>query len=440
MTTEELISAMRAGSQNPLMKRHRKDLGRFGLGLKTASFSQCRTLTVSSKANGSLTTTKRWDLDYVGQVSEWRLLHGANSGSEQRIAEIEEQSSGTIVLWESMDRIVGYTTVDDQKAQKRFFTIINNVEAYLSMVFHYFINDPHSINIYINGHKITSWDPFLSNEVATQQLQEERLYLNGDVIKVRPYILPHQSKLAPHVYQQGAGLRGWNLQQGFYVYRNRRLLVAGDWLGLGIQKEISSKLARIAVDLPNTMDQEWDIDVRKSRARPPGILQDDLRRIARITIEAATEVFRHRGKILARRNSENDIFIWNKELKNGRVAFKLNRKQPLIVDLLKASPETRSRIETLLRLIEETIPVSLITLEHSSQTDTYPAPFESSPSSEIEAIITQIYIALREQGMSHKQALTRLTTLEPFQYFKELIFSLTEQEIIGGYNGDTRNA
>src|SRR5581483_11959382 len=116
MTPVELVSAMRAGSQSPLKQRHRKDLGRFGLGLKTASFSQCRVLTVSSKTSGSSITTKRWDLDYVGRVSELRLLHGPASGSEQRISEINEQECGTVVLWENMDRIVGNAKVDDQKA------------------------------------------------------------------------------------------------------------------------------------------------------------------------------------------------------------------------------------------------------------------------------------------------------------------------------------
>src|SRR6266487_6206615 len=151
MTPIELVLAMRAGSQNPLNKRNRKDLGRFGLGLKTASFSQCRVLTVSSKVSGSSLTTRRWDLDYVGQVSEWRLLHGAAPGSEQRISEIENQECGTLVLWELVDRLLGNASVDDQKAQRRFFNTADAIEKHLGMVFHRFIDDPHGITIYINN-------------------------------------------------------------------------------------------------------------------------------------------------------------------------------------------------------------------------------------------------------------------------------------------------
>src|SRR5260370_18391580 len=130
------------------------------------------------------------------------------------------------------------------------------------------------------------------------------------------------------------------------------------------------------------MDEEGDIEVRKSRASPTGVLQDDLRRIARITREHAVEVYRHRGKVLARKMSENDIFVWNKEMKHGRVTFRINREQPLVVDLLQSSQEYRTKVEALLRLIEETIPVPLITLENSVHPDSQFAPFTECPSSE----------------------------------------------------------
>ncbi len=431
MTVEELVAAMRAGSQSPLKQRHHRDLGRFGLGLKTASFSQCRVLTVSTKASGSSCITKRWDLNYVDKVSEWRLLHGVASGSEQRIAKLADQESGTLVLWEHMDRIASNARVDDQKAEKRFLNLIGNVEEHLGMVFHRFIDDPRGITIYINGHRISSWDPFMSNEFATQQLQEELLQSDSGVVKVRPYVLPHHSRLSLDAHKSGAGSRGWNAQQGFYIYRNRRLLLAGDWLGLGFQKEEHYKLARVAVDLSNAMDHEWDIDVKKSRARPPGILRDDLKRIAGIARERAADVYRHRGKILGRKTSENNMFVWNREMKGGRVTFRINREQPLIVDLLHSSQEHRAKVEALLRVIEETIPVPLITLENSEHPDTQFIPFEGSTSSEVLEVIKQVYIALRRRGMSPVQAKERLIASEPFQEYKELVMSLSDDETMG---------
>jgi hypothetical protein len=271
----------------------------------------------------------------------------------------------------------------------------------------------------------------MSNESATQQLPEESLRLYDDSIKVRPYVLPHHTRISSSIHAQGGGPRGWNAQQGFYVYRNQRLLLAGDWLGLGFQKEEHYKLARIAIDLPNSMDHEWDIDVRKSRARPPGVLQDDLRRIAKITRERAAEVYRHRGKVLARKMSDNSIFVWNREMKHGRITFRVNREQPLVADLLKSPQEYRARVEALLRLIEETLPVPLITIENSAHPDTQLAPFEDCPDSEVFEIIKQIYLSFRRQGTSHEKTIERLVTLEPFQGFKDLVMSLDCDETVG---------
>src|SRR6266496_5745202 len=124
-------------------------------------------------------------------------------------------------------------------------------------------------------------------------------------------------------------------------------------------------------------------DAKKSRARPPGTLRDDLKRIAGITRERAADVYRHRGKILGRKTSENNMFVWNREMKGGRVTFHINREQPLIVDLFYSSQEQRAKVEALLRVIEETIPVPLITLENSEHPDAQFIPFEGSTSSEV---------------------------------------------------------
>ena len=126
------------------------------------------------------------------------------------------------------------------------------------------------------------------------------------------------------------GSREWNSRQGFYVYRNRRMLVAGDWLGLPFTKEEHYKLARIQVDIPNAMDQDWQIDVRKSRVRPPGVLRKDLERIANLTRKRAVEIYRHRGKIVARSRSAGHTFAWQRKVKNGTIFYCLDRKHPLI--------------------------------------------------------------------------------------------------------------
>jgi hypothetical protein len=222
------------------------------------------------------------------------------------------------------------------------------------------------------------------------------------------------------MHAAAAGLRGWNASQGFYVYRAKRLLVAGDWLRLGFQKEEHAKLARILVDLPNSMDHEWQLDVRKAHARPPAALREDLRRMAKATREKAVSIYRHRGKLVDRVISA-DSYVWHQKSKHGLTFFEVNRGHPLVVELLTEAEPTRSRIKHLLRLIEETVPTPSIALTASQTPDSTPIPFGTSPEAEVEALARRIFDALCGGGMTPAQAAERLRSLEPFPLYESLL-------------------
>ncbi len=388
MTPQELINAMRPGSQNPSQIRKADDLGRFGLGLKTASFSQCRRLTVSSLSAGSEVVIRRWDLDHVKQVDEWQLLHSAATGSDEKLASLQDMEHGTIVLWECLDRIVGDAKVENQKAQDDFLESVEDVEKHLGVVFHRFLEKRDRLKIWINNRSVEPWDPFLTNASATQVLPLEPLVLKGKLVEVQPYILPHHSKIDAESYAKADGMNGWLAQQGFYVYRNERLLVAGDWLGLGYHKDEHCKLARIRIDLPNSMDGEWQIDIKKSKARPPVSLKRDLRRIAKITRDRATEIYRHRGAILSRRTSTDYSYLWDQKIKHGKVSYKLNLKHPMVESILIEAGELTPRLKALLSMIEATVPVPLIALGNSENPSAQAQPFESSDTGELLEIMT----------------------------------------------------
>ena len=425
MTADELRDAMRLGSTSPLEERSAHDLGRFGLGLKTASFSQCRRLTVQSRRRGLASAIRRWDLDYVQETGEWRLLLDAASESEERLAGLEEQ--GTIVLWENLDRLVGDEGVDDQRAQERFLDLVRRVEIHLGMVFHRFLAARGGLRIWMCGgddQRIEAWDPFMVDHPATQQLSEEKLSYRGRPISVRPYVLPHRSKLSSAEQAAGAGPRGWTAQQGFYIYRNKRLVVPGDWLGLRWQKEEHYKLARIRVDLPNALDLDWHIDVKKSVARPPGALRDSFRRIGGATREMAAEVYRFRGRVLARNASAPHVFPWLPIVRHGKRFYRVNREHPLIASAL-AADETGS-VERTLRLIEETVPIDTILIESAERPEQRSTPFEGAPRTEVMAIMQEIYRSLRASGKSDREAREILASMEPFHDFLALLEALPE--------------
>ncbi len=419
MTEAELKQAMRPGSMSPQEKRAVADLGRFGLGLKTASFSQCRELTVITKTKADGVHARQWDLDTVVATHEWRLLHGYPENCADLAERLDAQPRGTVVVWRQLDRIVGTADVDDEDAHRRFLELARSVRSHLSMTFHRFLAPREGRTITVNDHEVPPWDPFLSRSKARQVLAAEELPLAGGKVLVQPVVLPHRSKLTAEEFELAGGERGWNSLQGFYVYRNKRLLVAGDWLGLGFQKEEHYKLARIQVDITNDMDALWQIDVRKSMAQPPGVLRAELRRVAKVTRVRAVEVYRHRGKILTRQKEKGVSPAWLQRVLHGKVSYQVNRDHPAVVEAIE-HPSAQN-VRNLLQIVEGTIPVPLISIASAEQPEEQAGPFEGVSSNQLSALAIALYKSQRRRGSDHVAARDRVLTTDPFQYFPELL-------------------
>jgi hypothetical protein len=369
-----------------------------------------------------------WDLDHVRDCKQWRLLKAPAKGSEERLAGLDGLGHGTVVLWENMDRVVPDTDVASEADHGRFRNLIDDVGEHLGMVFHRFLGA--SFRVLINGrqprHQVKPWDPFLASNHATQQLPVESIRTPAGVVTVRPYVLPHKDKLGDRLHDAAAGPAGWNAQQGFYVYRNERLLVAGDWLGLPYTKEEHYKLARIQIDLPNTMDNDWDIDVKKSRARPPGVIRDRLRVLADITRQRAVEVYRHRGRYGARNAPGPEAFAWVPGRRKDRLVYTVNRDHPLAAAVLAAAGDNRPAVEALLRLLEETVPVRQIWLDAAQTPDGHARPFEEVVDREVMQVMTQVYAAMRRAGHPPEDARERVAAMDAFAAHPHLIATLAD--------------
>ena len=435
MDENTLFEAMRLGSRNPLDERESNDLGRFGLGLKTASFSQCRLLSVRSKTKDGKISTRCWDLDYINKVKNWNLLKTISEETEKLLKPLENIESGTIVLWEKMDRVVEVEDADDVQGKNDFLRRIQNVQKYLEMVFQRFIEFG-KLNIFICNPdnfgevytRLKPWDPFLVSHSATQELSNEALEIFKNRIKVRPFILPHLSKLTSEGHSNAAGPKGWNAQQGFYIYRKERLIVAGGWLDMGYKQEEHYKLARIQVDIPNNMDDKWKIDVKKAEAHPPDALMPAFKRIVKLTRNRAASVYRHRGKIELRKYDNVNRFVWKKINKRGKVFYKVDRKHPIVEDLLNNMAESKSYVNTLIKLIEQTVPIEQIVITNSEQPDAHISSFSSDDFEEIPVkkwFLEQIEIWVNK-GLSKDEAAKFVLAMEPFNQYPELISLLEE--------------
>jgi|GEM_PF-929239 len=331
MDAAALDLAMRLGERSPLDKRDAGDLGRFGLGLKTASFSQCRRLTVASTKGDELHCL-RWDLDVLAASADdgWHLLEGPAEGSERLLSPLADIAKGTLVLWECLDRIVtpGFGEQD-------FLDLVDTVERHLAMVFHRYLEGSRPrLRLTLNGRPVAPWDPFLSGHPATYSSPVVRLPSAGGDIEVQCHVLPHKDRLGIDEAESAGGPHGWTAQQGFYVYRNERLLVAGSWLGLGQgrswTKEEAHRLARIRLDIPNSADAAWKIDIRKSTARPPVGLRAALTRLAEDARSRARKVFAHRGQPIRVGGAQPVVQAWRAEHFKGGMRYRIDDSHPAV--------------------------------------------------------------------------------------------------------------
>lgn len=428
MSESELHEAMRPGSRSPIEERAPEDLGRFGLGLKTASFSQCRSLTVISKAPGASPCSRCWDLEYVAEHDEWRLLKTPAPGAEEWLKRVHHRLSGTAVIWNRLDRITGEDLTADAAAHARFNDAIDHVRQHLALVFHRFLADG-SLTLKINGDAIKAWDPFLENHPATYRTAEERIPFGKSPVVFRGFVLPHKDKLQNGEFLAAGGPYGWAAHQGFYVYRNFRLLVFGDWLRLGSPsawtRDEQFKLARIRLDITNETDSEWHLDVKKSTARPPVAIRDRLTQLGGEVRRMAREVFAHRGRYGPRAPVPQEIERpWISRLRNGHRVYSVNRAHPMVSAVTQRGAEGAAEVEALLRVLEETVPVQQIWLDTAEQTYDHAVPYDGVDYAILRADMRRVFELLTKSGINAQTARERMRLIEPFNRYPNLIKEL----------------
>jgi hypothetical protein len=434
MDSGELDEAMRFGGKSPRDQRDPSDLGRFGLGLKTASLSQCRRFTVGSK-KADVIEVRRWDLDHLLEPSRgWELLEEPHPGSESMLNPLGEIRTGTLVLWEGIDGYLTGATGKLRLGESAFLKAADDVATHLAMVFHRFLEGSNpSIRIYINGkadnQRVKPWDPFLLNHPAVLRRPVQTIQGASGPVQVQGVVLPHKDKLSKDEFEDAGGPDGWTAQQGFYVYRNRRLLVAGDWLNLGTgqgwTKEESHKLARIRLDLPNSADAAWRIDIKKSVARPPADMREDLRRLAEDIRSTARRVFAHRGQYGNNPKGSGLVRVWKALDRKDGVCYRVDREHPSVRSVFETPGCDRAGIESLLRLIESTVPVQQIWLDAADR-GVLPeeAPSENA-TEELQVALKSVYRNLTKTvGLNPAAAKARLKSTEPFNLYPTLVDAL----------------
>lgn len=410
MNKEELVLAMTPGSKDPEEVRNEKDLGRFGMGLKTASFSQCKRLTCITKRENYSTIKRCWDIDYINQENEWQLLDYVSDDSFAK--KIEKQKSGTLVLWEKLDRIVGNAETTNESVKNAFYAEMIAVRQHLSLVFHKFIESKR-IKIYFQNEEIEPYNPFLLNLNPKPEMGQPEILGN---VEITYFILPHMSEIGKTDYENSGGSLGWFNAQGFYIYRGERLLVAGDWLGLEKKRDYS-KLARISVNFTNSNDFNWHLDIKKSTATPPIEIRRELSRIAKIAIMKSAKIYNWRGqKTFSESGNINHEPLWTDEkTRDGIKKYKINRKHPIIKLLLE---ESNKLVGKALKLLEENVPIELILSNQNEDPAFHELEKQTDkPTDDLINLAVELYNINVKQGVPSELAKQQIMSSVPFNLF-----------------------
>jgi hypothetical protein len=434
MNEDRLIEAMRMGTMGPNSARATTDLGRFGLGMKTASLSQGRCVTVMSKRGRDI-AIRRWDLEHVRRTKDWQLLSELTPTASIYYERILKLRHGTAVVIEQLDR-ASFINVPEQSQTAHLASALESVRSHLGMVFHRFIEED-GLVIRLGESGIPAWDPYLLGE--STRLAPEKLKVFGQgVLDVTPFVLPHHSRLTDEQHERAAGPMGWNAHQGFYIYRCRRLIVPGTWLNLRLKKEEHYKLARLRVDLPNTMDHEWQLNVMKSHVSAPAALKDDFRRIAADVRRQASEVYRVRGERQAPTQTPAEHFVWRREATRTGVKYRVDRRHPLLQAVLHSGCMHDDLLSSVVSLIETTVPIAAMLQEPQKAID---GTVSAAPPVEIDALVDMLIHAEQyfvRTGKSRDDARRLLLFGEPFIRFRDAVLDRLKQRTQGVNQGDEK--
>lgn len=433
MSDKTLFNAMRYGSTDSELERHANDLGRFGLGMKSASLSQCRILTVVSLQNGKLSSYS-WDYNCIQEKKEWivKKLSQSEIKSLPYVDSLTELQHGTLVLWQDFDvleKSSGGMVYDALSELK------NPVAENIALIFHNFLSlkGKDQVKMYMNKGRIKPMDPFLVSHPKTTTKKERSIAIRDSKgqerqIWVKPYILPFATDLSTEHRKLIGGIETLRIKQGFYVYRNKRLIIWGTWFGMKPRGELT-KNARVRVDIPNSLDDIWSIDIKKQTATIPKQIQRQLRQTVIDAMDISVKKHTHRGR---RENTEDIDYIWDRMEGRGHTFYYQINRENKVFQMVRnrMSEEDNILLEILMKEIEQNIPTQQIYIDKSNDAISQ----EESDNRVDEVFQLGVYMVNLAKSFGKKsipEIVSDLMKTEPFCKYKTM-----EEKLLENYKDD----
>jgi hypothetical protein len=369
MDEETLKASMQFPSNSPEEARNVLDLGRFGLGMKTASFSQTRCFTVLSRKKGTENYCGRtWDVNYLKRIGKWRLIVNTPEEiitliqqyrlvSEGHLNRFEDFDANTIVVWKGLYKFENYLEEDNrQSALKKQITEVTS--DYLSLVFHrYMERKANPLEIRINNNLISPFNPFPTSISDFRPIEYKQKNFSTDIIKIEGFVLPSRS------IDESQNISIWTTKnrslmdmEGIYIYRADRLIHFGGWNGL-IKKAPRLQLARLRVDIGNSVDHLLHLNVSKSQIEIPHDLTAAFEKyIDELKTQAEREFFNRGIRKFSSNHKENNVQLFERKASNKGTLLEVNISFPLLKSLIsELKKEQLTKLNLVLRMINTRI-------------------------------------------------------------------------------------
>lgn len=355
MSEKELYENMKLAAKDPSLERDKNDLGRFGSGMKTASFSQARKLIVISKKKGSKICGAYWDIDEIESSDSWEVLMGL---SEKEINSIDGfdkdvlSETGTVIIWH---KIISFRETQHTSLENIIANTIDSMSRYLSLHFHKFIQSNDKVSFFVNQRKLSPINPFIKGK-GSMDLTPENIRGKKGNVEIKPHVLPHPQYLSQNQIDKLGGIDAIYKNQGLYIYRANRLIIAGGWMGLS-SRNILGNLARVEVNIPASLDDEWSTDVKKSSLQLPIMVQKKLKQICQRPIGISRGEHTHRGK----KEEVNEYWFINENKQDNTTKYEVHLKNNELVEIAeKMTQINRIKLKEFLRNLSKYLPVNHI--------------------------------------------------------------------------------
>jgi hypothetical protein len=410
----DLINSFRLGSRNPLDERDPNDLGRFGFGMKTASLSQARILTVITKKKGYNTLALSLDLNFIRDKERWLLKSADNDFLRTEFEYLDKLDSGTVIRWDNWDRA--------PKLEEDFMSLISNINNYLSVCFHRFIEK--GVSICCHDYPLEPCSPIPFGEGSA--LYSKIPLAKNNKAKQISYILQHPKKWEEDYeninrFNSFHLFDGFERQQGIYIYRCDRLLTPrGGWLGL-LRKGNAAKLARVVIDYPNDADALWSLDITKTNASIPFEFKREIKKLIDTTKKGSVRKIVRGNRNVNRSLSQSHSNIWktSEDREFNSYKYIVDTEHPIFRGLIEENKIKEKDLKFLLKLISENLPVSKIIDNNDSDPSKHDRMLLQNKLSETDLEIAKILFQNQMKTETKAVAFSWLLNFEPYCYFEE---------------------